>query len=60
VVDQKLFNWVKAKKLARLSGADGKSATADPMENSRPRAKLARVKMERDISEKRQRTSRRA
>ena len=49
VVDQTLFNWVKAKKLGRLSGADRTPVSAEQMEISRLRAELARVKMERDI-----------
>ena len=49
LVDQTLFNWVKAKKLGRLSGADSKPVSAEQMEISRLRAELARVKMERDI-----------
>ena len=49
MVDQTLFNWVKAKKLGRLSGADSKPVSAEQMEISRLRAELARVKMERDI-----------
>jgi transposase len=32
VVDQTLFNWVKAKKLGRLSGADCKPVSAEQME----------------------------
>ena len=49
VVDQTLFNWVKAKKLGRLSGADQPPVSAEQMEISRLRAEPARVKMERDI-----------
>ena len=49
VVDQTLFNWVKAKKLGKLAGAEGKAVSAEQMEISRLRAELARVKMERDI-----------
>ena len=47
VVD--LFNWVKAHRAGRLSGADSKVVSAEQMEISRLRAELARVKMERDI-----------
>ncbi|MDY0331857.1 MAG: IS3 family transposase [Thiomonas sp.] len=49
VVDQTLFNWVKAARLGKLSGADSKVVSAEQMEISRLRAELARVKMERDI-----------
>jgi transposase len=49
VVDQTLFNWVKAQRQGRLSGAEGKVVSAEQMEISRLRAELARVKMERDI-----------
>ena len=51
VVDQTLFNWVKAHRAGKLTGADGKSkvVSAEQMEISRLRAELARVTMERDI-----------
>ena len=49
VVEQRLFNWVNAKKLGKLKGADSKPVSAEQMEISRLRAELARVKMERDI-----------
>ena len=49
VVEQTLFNWVKADRLGKLNGADGKGVSAEQMEISRLRAELARVKMERDI-----------
>ena len=49
VVDQTLFNWVKAKREGKLAGADGKPVSAEQMEIARLRAELARVKMERDI-----------
>ena len=49
VVDQTLFNWVKAQRAGRLTGADSKQVSAEQMEISRLRAELARVKMERDI-----------
>lgn len=49
VVEQTLFNWIKAKKLGKLQGVDGKPVSAEQMEISRLRAELARVKMERDI-----------
>ena len=49
VVEQTLFNWVKAERQGRLKGADSKVVSAEQMEISRLRAELARVKMERDI-----------
>jgi transposase len=47
-----LFNWVKAQREGRLSGADSKPVSAEQMEISRLRGELARVKMERDILKK--------
>jgi transposase len=52
VLDQTLFNWVKAQRQGKLSGADCKAVSTEQMEISRLRAELARVKMERDILEK--------
>ena len=49
VVEQTLFNWVKAQRQGRLKGVDSKPVSAEQMEISRLRAELARVKMERDI-----------
>jgi transposase len=50
VVDQTLYNWVKAQRQGKLQGADSKApVSAEQMEISRLRAELARVKMERDI-----------
>ena len=49
VVEQTLFNWVKAQRQGRLEGVDSKPVSAEQMEISRLRAELARVKMERDI-----------
>ncbi|EQD74192.1 transposase IS3/IS911 family protein [mine drainage metagenome] len=49
LVEQTLFNWVKASRQGRLTGADSKPVSAEQMEISRLRAELARVKMERDI-----------
>ena len=46
VVDQTLFNWVKAQRLGKLKGADSKPVSAEQMEISRLRAELARVRME--------------
>ncbi|OGB22943.1 MAG: transposase [Burkholderiales bacterium RIFCSPLOWO2_02_FULL_57_36] len=50
--DQTLFNWVKAHRQGKLTGADSKPVSAEQMEISRLRAELTRVKMERDILEK--------
>ena len=49
VVEQTLFNSVKAHRQGKLLGADSKPVSAEQMEISRRRAELARVKMERDI-----------
>ena len=49
VVDQTLFNWVKAHRQGKLTGAHSKPVSAEQMKISRLRAELARVKMERDI-----------
>ena len=50
MVEQTLFNWVKAHREGMLKGADSRSkVTAEQMEISRLRADLARVTMERDI-----------
>ena len=46
VVEQTLFNWVKADRQGKLKGADSKVVSAEQMEISRLRAELARVKME--------------
>jgi len=50
LVEQTLFNWVKAQRQCTLKGADSPTAaSALQMEKARLRAELARVKMERDI-----------
>ena len=50
VVDQTLFDWVKAHRQGKLEGADSKpKVSAERMEIARLRAELARVKIERDI-----------
>jgi len=46
VVEQTLFNWVKAQRQGRFKGVDSKPVSAEQMEISRLRAELARVKME--------------
>ncbi|GBL46754.1 mobile element protein [Sulfuriferula multivorans] len=52
IVDQTLFNWVKAHRQGRLVGADRKPVSAEQMELTRLRAKNTRLKMERDILKK--------
>jgi len=50
VVEQTLFNWVSKHRSGSLRGVSSKpEVTAEQMENSRLRAELARVTMERDI-----------
>ena len=50
VVEQTLGNWVREHRAGTLKGASSKAqVTAEQMENSRLRAELARVTMERDI-----------
>ena len=50
LIDQTLFNWVKAHRQGKLKGADSKPpVSAGQMEMGRLRAKLARVKMEHDV-----------
>ena len=50
IVEQTLFNWVKADREGQLKGAETRKAVSpEQMEISRLRAELARVKMERDI-----------
>ncbi len=52
IVDQTLFNWVKAHRQGRLVGADSKPVSAEQMELTRLRAENTRLKMERDILKK--------
>lgn len=50
IVEQTLFNWVKASRQGKLQGGETRKAVSpEQMEISRLRAELARVKMERDI-----------
>ncbi len=49
VADQTLYNWVKADRECRLTGADAKPVSVEQMELARLRAEVARLKMERDI-----------
>jgi len=49
VVEQTLYNWVKAQREGPLKGAAKSKVSAEQMEISRLRAELAQVKMERDI-----------
>jgi len=50
IVEQTLWNWVKAHRAGKLRGSSGHAElTAEQMEIRRLRAELARVTMERDI-----------
>jgi transposase len=49
LVDQTLFNWVKAHRAGKLTGVDIKVVSTEQMEISGLRSELARVKMARDI-----------
>src|SRR5580692_7614789 len=49
VVEQTLFNWVSKHRSGSRRGSSKPEVTAEQMENSRLRAELARVTMERDI-----------
>src|SRR5664280_3325511 len=61
VVEQTLFNWVKAKREGRLKGAhSSKAVSAEQMEISRLRAELGASRWSATSWEKRRRTSRRA
>ncbi|KFX81239.1 transposase, partial [Ralstonia solanacearum] len=50
--NQTIYNWVKADREGRLSGADSKPVSPEQMELARLRAEVARLKMERDILKK--------
>ena len=52
LVEQTLFNWVKASRESRLTGVESKPVSAAQMEICRLRAELTRVKIERDILKK--------
>jgi len=52
IADQTLYNWVKASREGRLSGASARPVDPQQMELARLRAELARVKMERDVLKK--------
>jgi transposase len=53
MVEKTLDNWVRARRAGTLKDAGNKTTvSAEQMENSRLRAELARVTMERDISGK--------
>ena len=52
VVEQTLYNWVKADREGKLAGAGTKPVSPEQMELARLRAEVARLKMERDILEK--------
>lgn len=47
LVEQTLFNWVKASRQGQPKGADSKPVSTEQIEIARLRAELARVKMER-------------
>ena len=50
VVEQTLWNWIKAHKTGKLTAnARGSKLTAEQVEIRQLRAELARIKMERDI-----------
>ena len=49
IAEQTLYNWIKADRDGRLTGAGTKPVSPQQMEIARLRAELARVKMERDI-----------
>ena len=48
-MEQTLANWVKAENAGQLRGLSSEQFSAERMENTRLRAELARVTMERDI-----------
>ena len=52
VVEQTLYNWVKADREGRLAGAGTKPVSPEQMELARLRAEVARLKMERDFLKK--------
>jgi transposase len=52
VVEQTLYNWVKADREGKLVGAGTKPVSPEQMELARLRAEVARLKMERDILKK--------
>ena len=49
LVEQTLFNWVKASRQGQRKGADSKPVSAEQMEIARLRADLAWVQLECDI-----------
>ncbi len=49
LVEQTLYNWIKAQRQGKTLNGPEKPVSAEQMEISRLRAELARVKMERDI-----------
>jgi transposase len=52
IVEQTLYNWVKADREGKLKGAGTKPVSPEQMELARLRAEVARLKMERDILKK--------
>lgn len=57
IAEQTLHNWVGKDEAGKLTGVGVKPVSPEQMEIARLRAELARVKLERDILEKRPRTS---
>ena len=49
LVEQTLYNWIKAQQGGKRLSSPEHPVSAEQMESSRLRAELARVKMERDI-----------
>jgi transposase len=52
LVEQTLRNWVKAAKAGKLNPAAARQITPEQTEVSRPRAEVARLKMELEITKK--------
>lgn len=52
LVEQTLRNWVKAAKAGKLNPSGAKQITAEQMELSRLRARVARLEMELEITKK--------
>ncbi|GHU14709.1 hypothetical protein AGMMS50225_27100 [Betaproteobacteria bacterium] len=47
--EQTLYNWVKADREGKLTGAGNKPVSPEQMERARLSAEVSRLKMERDI-----------
>ncbi|GHT83200.1 transposase [Betaproteobacteria bacterium] len=50
--EQTLYNWVKANREGKLTGAGNKPVSPEQMELARLRAEVSRLKMERNILKK--------